>query len=384
MSSAFEAEDEDLSIRGEIATTSVPELLRSLMQSGETGLLVLRSGELTKSVYLNGGRVVFAASSDPDERLGENLLRRGRLTARQYLEASRMIRPGRRLGAILVEMQALESEDLIPSVEQQVKDILMELFTWTSGEYEFVIKEKQAASDIVTLNISTENLILEGIRRTKSWSRILKGIRSIDAVPVATAATDSSYKLELSEDEQEVLSHVNGRATIEQICQVSYLTNFDTCRTLWAFQVLGLTRQRQASEAEVAGQDVEQRQQEMDLEGVVEQFNQMFSRMYAFLKGRMGDAVDAFMGRALEEVSRQYGVLFDGVDLRAYGRADYETMLANVADLPAEQRRSLMVAGLNELVFVLQLAVRTERGKEEETVISGIIKEGFKRIGPAS
>jgi hypothetical protein len=294
-----------------------------------------------------------------------------------------MIRPGRRLGAILVEMNALDAEDLIPSVEQQVKDILMELFTWTSGEYEFVIKEKEAASDIVTLNISTENLILEGIRRTKSWTRILRGIRSIDAVPVATAATDSSYKLELSEDEQELLSHVNGRATVEQICQVSYLTHFETCRTLWAFQVLGLVRQRQPGEAETAGQDVAEREQELDLEHVVEKYNQMFSRVYAFLKGRMPDQVDSFMGRAVEEVSRQYGRLFDGVDLQPYGRADYETMLANVADLPADQRRSLMVAGLNEMVFVLQLAVRTERGKEEETVVSGIIKEGFRRIGPA-
>ena len=116
---------------------------------------------------------------------------------------------------------------------------------------------------------------------------------------------------------------------------------------------------------------------------MVEQFNQMFGRIYTFLKGRMGDGADSFMARALDEVSRQYGVMFDGVDLRSYGRADYETMLANVADLPAEQRRSLMVTGLNELVFVMQLAVRTERGKEEEAVVSGIIKEGFKRIGPA-
>ena len=380
MSSAFESEDEGLSIRGEIATTSVPELLRSLMQSGETGLLVLHSGDFTKSVYLNAGRVVYAASNDPDERLGENLLLRGRITVRQYHEASRMIRPGRRLGAILVEMKALESEDLILAVEQQVKDILMDLFTWTSGDYEFVMKEK-AASDVVAVNVSTENLILEGIRRTKSWSRILKGIRSIDSVPVPSGASEASYKLDLSEDEQEVLSHVSGRASVEQICQVSYLTNFETCRALWAFTVLGLIRQEQPGDAVVAGQDVKQREEEMDLEHIVEQYNQMFSRIHTFLKGRLGAGVDGFMGRALEEVSRQYGQLFDGVDLRGYGRADYETMLANVADLPAGQRRSLMVSGLSELVFVMQLAVRTERGKEEEAVVSGLIKDGLKRIG---
>ena len=45
--------------------------------------------------------------TDPDERLGENLLLRGRITARQYREASKLIRPGRRLGAILVELEAI-------------------------------------------------------------------------------------------------------------------------------------------------------------------------------------------------------------------------------------------------------------------------------------
>jgi len=42
-----------------------------------------------------------------------------------------------------------------------------------------------------------------------------------------------------------------------------------------------------------------------------------------------------------------------------------------------------MVAGLNELVFVIQLAVRTRLGKQEEAVVSGIIKEGFRRLGAA-
>jgi hypothetical protein len=82
-------------------------------------------------------------------------------------------------------------------------------------------------------------------------------------------------------------------------------------------------------------------------------------------------------------VSRQYGALFDGVDLKHYGRADFEQMLANVADLPPEQRKSLMVAALNELVFIIQLSVRTRYGAQEEAVVSGIIKEGFRRLGAA-
>jgi hypothetical protein len=371
---------EELTIRGEIETSSVPELLRSLLGSGETGILTLRRGDATKSIFIQQGRVVYAASNNADERLGESLVIRGKITARQFLEASKMIRPGRRLGGILVEMEALDSEDLMPSVEQQVHDILMELFDWTHGEYELVIKDMDP-DQVLSLHISTENLILEGIRRSRSFSQVIRGIGDIDAVLVPSGTTDVLYKLDLTAEEQEILSHVNGRATVEQICDISYLSNFETCRILWALKVLGVIRRSGAEDVAAVGTNALEQQRELDLEAIVEKFNQMFGRIYHFLRGRLGDGVDGFMETCMEEVSRQYGALFDGVDLKTYGRADYEQMLANVADLPPEQRKSLMVAALNELVFVIQLGVRTRRGAQEEAVISGIIKDGLRRLG---
>jgi hypothetical protein len=370
--------DDDLSIRGRIETSSVPELLRSFVNSRETGILTFRKGDVAKSIYMSQGRIVLAASTDADERLGEHLLLRGRITARQYLEASKLIRPGRRLGAILVEIEAIDPEELTPAVEQQIRDLLLDLLTWTHGDYELIMKEVDPTS-IVAVHISTENVMLEGIRRTRSWSRVLKGIGDIETVPVPTGNTEALYKLELTPEEQEILSHVNGRASVEQICQVSYLTNFETCRILWAFHVLGLIRKGQAGDP--VHQGIEAKEKELDLEEIVEKFNHMFGRVYAFLRGRLGDNVDAFMDHAIEDVSRQYGMLFAGLDLKHYGRLDFDQMLANVADVSADQRKSLVVAALNELVFVIQLGVRSQRGKDEEAVVSGIIKEGLRRLG---
>jgi len=375
-------DDDDLTIRGQIGDSSIPELLRSLVSSGETGILTLRNGERTKLITILNGRVTYAASTNVDERLGESLLMNGRITARQYLEAARLIRPGRRLGGILVELDALEPDELIPAVEHQVKEILMELFSWSIGEYELTIKDLDP-DGAVTLNISTENLILEGIRRTRSWNQVIRGLGDIETVLVPSGQSDMRYRLDLTEEEQEVLAQVNGRATVEQICDVSYLSNFETCRTLWALQVLGVVRRSQAADAAAFGEGLKERESEADLADIVETFNQMFGRIYGFLRGRVGDQVEEFMEAAMEQVSRQYGTLFQGVDLKQYGRADYEQMLANVADLPADQRKTLMVEGLNELVFVIQLAVRTRYGKEEETVISGLIKDGLKRLGAA-
>ena len=107
-----QAGDEGLILRGRIEDTSVPELLRSVLGSGETGVLTFRRRDVTKSVYLHMGRVTYARSSDPDERLGETLLQRGKITIRDYVEASKLVSPGRRLGTILIELGVLETEDL--------------------------------------------------------------------------------------------------------------------------------------------------------------------------------------------------------------------------------------------------------------------------------
>ena len=130
------------------------------------------------------GRVVYARSSNPDERLGESLLLRGKITVRQYLEASKLIAPGRRLGTILIELGAIESDDLMGAIEHHVKEILLDVFTWTHGEYELVMTEP-GKDDVITLNLSTESLILEGIRRTRAWTRIWRGVGGdIESIPM--------------------------------------------------------------------------------------------------------------------------------------------------------------------------------------------------------
>ena len=42
-----------------------------------------------------------------------------------------------------------------------------------------------------------------------------------------------------------------------------------------------------------------------------------------------------------------------------------------------------MVQGLKDLLGSVQQGVRAERGPEEEAVVSGIIKDGLRRIGAA-
>ena len=63
-------------VRGTIEATSLPALLRPLIRERKTGVLRLNRGTVTKTIYVSGGRLIFATSTDPDDRLGEMLLRR--------------------------------------------------------------------------------------------------------------------------------------------------------------------------------------------------------------------------------------------------------------------------------------------------------------------
>ncbi len=219
-------DDEGLTLRGSIEDTSVPELLKSVLGSGETGVLTFRRADVTKNVHLHLGRIVYARSSNPDERMGEDLLLRGKITARQYLEASRLIAPGRRLGKILVELGALEPEDLLGSIEHHVKEILLEMFTWSRGEYELTMTEP--GKDDVALNLSTEALIMDGLRRVRSWHAVYRGIGGdLDAVPVPTgtpgdaAASSSSARRSRSSWRRSTATRRSSRSARSRTCRTS-------------------------------------------------------------------------------------------------------------------------------------------------------------------
>ncbi len=63
------------------------------------------------------------------------------------------------------------------------------------------------------------------------------------------------------------------------------------------------------------------------------------------------------------------------------GRGVDSTADAVTPEPVAEERKTLVVTGLNELVFVLQLTVRSERGVEDAAAVSVIIKKGFEKLG---
>lgn len=162
-----------------LAENDFPDLVQAQHQRRWTGTMSLTHMGQVKSVMVQDGRLVFASSSSKDDRLGDLLLRRGRITLPQYLDASQAVGQGKRLGTVLVEQGALDPTDLVGVVVEHTQEVIYSVFQWTEGFYR--LKDGLDGQEKITLKMSTPDIILEGVRRIEAWSRIERGIGGIDA-----------------------------------------------------------------------------------------------------------------------------------------------------------------------------------------------------------
>jgi hypothetical protein len=226
---------------GSLDERDILEVVQALSAARWTGLLLLERPEERIRITVEDGHLVFASSSNPDHRLGPMLLKRGAITLRQMETAGRALAPGKRFGTVLVEMGFLELKDLVRGVVDQTRGIILHAFEWTWGTYE--LQEGASPAEAITLDISTPELILEGVSRIEAWSRIERGAGGLPARHVPVAGSEGLFKqLTLDVDQGALLRSVKASRSVESLCEESMLNDFEACRNLWAFRVIGLIR----------------------------------------------------------------------------------------------------------------------------------------------
>jgi len=123
-------------IGGDLAERDMPLLMGRAFTEGTTGRLRIRNGATEKSVYFETGLPVMAASEDPADRMLAMLVREGSIDARQNDEAVRVVdATGRKVGAVLVDLGYLRSDELLPSVRRHYESIILSLFSWEAGRW---------------------------------------------------------------------------------------------------------------------------------------------------------------------------------------------------------------------------------------------------------
>jgi tetratricopeptide (TPR) repeat protein len=183
-----------------------------------TGILEVTSGDVAKGVFFRGGQIIFATSTQEADRLGENLIRIGRISRAEFASAYRDVTTRkRRIGQTLVKAGVVGEDEIGRLVARQVETIVLSLFMWTAGEMQFIEAAEPIPEDLA-LDLSTHRLVLEGIRVYPDPDRLERALGGVDRrIRPATRPPFDASRAPLSIAERNVLEEAAGGVAIADI-----------------------------------------------------------------------------------------------------------------------------------------------------------------------
>ncbi len=249
---------------GEIVrgVSDAPVLVARMFSTGGTGRVTFKrtitssaggseeTREIEKVVYFDQGRPVFASSSESRDRMGELLVREGKITASQYERCqAAAAESGRRMGEILVDVGYLKRRELLPAVRRHVEDIVYSLFGWDRGHYTIAI-ETTPSAERIRLSRHPAALVLEGIRRKLDRSTLERLIGPPSTI-IEVGDRDRLNNVintgntgDLAQEERAALAAIDGQADLSTVARVAGVDLADVLPLAWGLCTLGLATAR--------------------------------------------------------------------------------------------------------------------------------------------
>ena len=120
----------------------VPLIFKKILKDNLSGLLVVKGENFTKRLFFSKKELQFAASDLAQERLGEILYMKGKLTREQFIMLHKMKdNTNDKLGKLLVQQRILDKQGLFAALQDQVKTIAFSTFSMASGEWSFTVEK---------------------------------------------------------------------------------------------------------------------------------------------------------------------------------------------------------------------------------------------------
>lgn len=151
----------EIPAKGSLKDYSLSQILTSIATKRKTGILILQNKDIMKLIYIEDGYIIFASTNEEGERLGEILLRTGKITAEQHNKSVMFLnQTDKRIGEIFLELGYLTPRDLYSGLKQQVNEIVLSVFAWENGR--FILEETSPPAGVTRLKINIAHILKEG------------------------------------------------------------------------------------------------------------------------------------------------------------------------------------------------------------------------------
>ena len=229
-----------MAIKGSLKEASLPDVLQLLALGQKTGCLSIADQHNFGYIYFDQGRIVYASIVNRRDRIGDLLVKHGKLTQTQLNAAVDAQSKSRdtRLGQILIREGFLSRRDLEEYMRIQIEEAVYFLFTWTQGTFNFETGVK-AEHEEFRVSINPESLLLEGARRVDEWSLIEKKIPSFDLIFTVDEERLRASDVELTDHQRQILPLLDGERDVAQLIEETGLVEFDAGKALYGLLSAG-------------------------------------------------------------------------------------------------------------------------------------------------
>lgn len=235
----------DATMAGELSDRDLPLLLGRMFVEGLTGRLCLNHAGVEKSVYVEAGLPVMAASTDPADRMLAMLMHENVIDARQYREAERVVdATGRKVGAVLVDLGFLRSDELLPAVRRHYESIILRLFAWDSGRWH-IEAGVTAGPDRTRLLRHPAALVREGIEADYPAERMalrLGAGKNVFLLDTSSGSADITLHVALERREQRIPLLFDGVRSLEEVARAADVQEATVLRIAFALFCFGVLR----------------------------------------------------------------------------------------------------------------------------------------------
>ncbi len=255
-----------------ISETGLVDIIQLIHLQRKSGILTVVDGLRRITVSFRNGMLVGSEDpAHPIQEVGDLLVKGKKLTAVQLREIQYHQDTAKESLPLAIEKSGYVSQTEVgKAVAAHLREIFMDLFKLKAGTYGFNPQDVASMSGLVT-PLSTEFLIMEGMRRLEEWPYVHKIVpnlkvvfRRTSSVPSGLDKTPAAQHVEdgssdtvegLSNEEISVYKLVDGDRTVKAIMEETPLSEFEVCRGLSSLASAGFIAECTASPTHASTSD---------------------------------------------------------------------------------------------------------------------------------